>query len=809
MELATGARVRDCGKVFIELEGLDDTRGYSVESMGPDGRLPALLVRARGHHVIVVADVAKPQVVELRDSEGRAMLSIDVPPYRPGHHRKEGLAGPSEAQEQIRDIDRQPVPGETYVDVTGLFGSRDPKGTHRLRGRVEVEARRQILADEIGLKILDVEGNSVDGSDLVVLGTRHITYGDGTVVTMFEISSAIPDGLDELTWWVSIDAEDCPDGLFWVSPGYLSDLARDRDLIIHAGADDPLYDDWYQEVHSADLQELAIQRAAECDDVAFSILVLDGSDDQRLMGETIDSLIQQTYGKWQGYVPKDAAFDLADERLHGMGDEDDDPFDGLRAITGKSADGSYLAVIEAGDVLAPDFLWEMRESILAHPNARFVYCDDDHVFQGHHHDGRLKPAFDGPLYIGNDYIGHSCVFSATILDDPSVDSVSAIVFKLMDHGGTLVHVPRVLLSRDDGSSPSVIDRTSAAEMISLIGERFEAAGLSVQLREEGSLRHIAVDHGDDLRVSVVMVHRNPSSWEMNGDRLGSVGISVKDSLRCVLRQRTTIPMNVLIVDGTGELDGDLLESMGTEERPVRVIAMDGAQNASELYSAGLAESDDDIILFVEEDAMTTDWGALEGLVSCLLWPGVGAVSATSLYRDGLLRERGVILPFSGPMLLGCETDPDDGMPCAIDSVVHSASALSFGWLMARRDVIESVDGVDEKLRTAYIDADLCLRITNAGWSCVSTPDVTIVRGGLPRLGWMYPQGMYGRLNEPDEEDIAISLVRDLSRFEGVWHDYMGFGDPFYNENYLPLLHDNELYFRYRDGGWSNRFEIAR
>jgi GT2 family glycosyltransferase len=124
------------------------------------------------------------------------------------------------------------------------------------------------------------------------------------------------------------------------------------------------------------------------------------------------------------------------------------------------------------------------------------------------------------------------------------------------------------------------------------------------------------------------------------------------------------------------------------------------------------------------EPQTRDW--LQELVSQAMRPEVGAAGAM-LYRDrGTLEDAGVIL--GGRNLV---THAYRGVPATIalsgrmlerTEMVQNRSAVAGTCLVLRRRVFDEVGGLDERnLPSAYHDADLCLRIRQAGYRVLWTP----------------------------------------------------------------------------------------
>ena len=73
-------------------------------------------------------------------------------------------------------------------------------------------------------------------------------------------------------------------------------------------------------------------------------------------------------------------------------------------------------------------------------------------------------------------------------------------------------------------------------------------------------------------------------------------------------------------------------------------------------------------------------------------------------------------------------------------IIRNTSAVTGACTMIRPAVYWRVGGEDERLRVAYNDVDLCLRIRQAGYQVVYTPYAELYHHeGSSRQGYQHPQ----------------------------------------------------------------------
>ena len=117
-------------------------------------------------------------------------------------------------------------------------------------------------------------------------------------------------------------------------------------------------------------------------------------------------------------------------------------------------------------------------------------------------------------------------------------------------------------------------------------------------------------------------------------------------------------------------------------------------------------------------------GWLEPLLGALARPGVGAVVPQLLNLDGTLQEAGVLLAADGTVAsYGAGGDPHDPAFCFPRVVDFGAAAC----MAVRADLFAQLGGFDDLYAPAYYeDADLCLRLAQAGWATRYEPASQVV-----------------------------------------------------------------------------------
>ncbi|RAT20099.1 glycosyltransferase [Lonsdalea populi] len=223
--------------------------------------------------------------------------------------------------------------------------------------------------------------------------------------------------------------------------------------------------------------------------------------------------------------------------------------------------------------------------------------------------------------------------------------------------------------------------------------------------------------------------------------LVSIIIPTKDQLpmlvACVtsLLEKTRYSnYELLIVDNNSEtpeakawLDG----VAKVDPNRIRVIRYPHPFNYSAINNMAAEQARGDYLLLLNNDTAVVQPDWLDNMLNHALRPEVGIVGAKLIYPDGRIQHGGVILGLRGPAEHPFSGDPMDA-PGYMQrlKVDQNYSVVTAACLMIRKSVYQQVDGLDEEAFTvSYNDADLCLKVREAGYLTVWTPFATVMHEG--------------------------------------------------------------------------------
>jgi GT2 family glycosyltransferase len=509
-------------------------------------------------------------------------------------------------------------------------------------------------------------------------------------------------------------------------------------------------------VHIASHIERLVQRPV------ISLVILDGgaADEEALLQRTVASICSQLYPTWEICLAKD-----------------------------KAPTGTFIVLLEPGDLLPEQALYEIAAEVEAYPDTALIYTDEDKIDgQGRRYDPAFKPDFSLELQLGCHLTGRLTIYRRTLLETIGVspcairrgqEQTLAVQAAASCGSDRIRHIPAVLCHR-------LVPAERLDEAVT--GRHPERdARLAAVVRTRGAI---------DIAPMPGHAEWNRVTWPLP-DPLPRVSVIIPtrdraDLLaRCLggLLYRTDYSnLEVLIIDNDSIDSGtESLFQMLQKDARVRVIPMPGPFNYSALNNAAVSTATGEILVMLNNDVDVIGSGWLKEMVSHAVRPDVGAVGAKLLYGDGRIQHAGVVLGVgqhaAGPGVaghFGHYAAADDAGYLGQFALTRELSAVTGACLAFRREVFEAVGGLDETaLPIAFNDVDFCLRIRALGFRIIWTPWAELYHLESASRG----------LAETPEQVAHAAREADYMRHR--WGPILD-NDPFYNLNFDRKDHTFEL-----------------
>jgi len=523
--------------------------------------------------------------------------------------------------------------------------------------------------------------------------------------------------------------------------------------------------------------------------VVISILVPLYNTPENFLKEMIDSVVTQTYQKWElcladgsdeahGYVGDICKeYAVNDNRVKYEKLEKNEGISGNTNACLKMATGEYIGLFDHDDILHPCALYEYVKAI-NEQGADYIYCDET-TFKDGSIDKMItmhfKPDFSIDNLRANNYICHFSCFKKDLLDgmelfrkkfDGSQDH--DMILRLTDKAKKVVHVPKLLYywRSHAGSVASDINAKSYA---------IEAArgAIADHLKNKG-FKNFKIT-GTRAFETIFKI-----SYEIIGNPKISIVIANKDHVddlkRCIdsIIEKSTYDNYEIIVVENNSTTSEIFDYYKEVPDCVKVITYEGEFNYSAVNNLGVKHASGDYILLLNNDTqvITVNW--MEELLMYAQRNDVGAVGGKLYYANKTIQHAGVVLGLGAHRTAGHthygqsrENLGYMGRLCYTQNV----SAVTGACLMVKKSLYDEVGGLGEDFAISLNDVDFCLKLREKGYLNVFTPFAELfhfesISRGLDNQG-----------------EKAERYNRESEYFRNKWKNVLEMGDPYYNVNF--------------------------
>ena len=469
---------------------------------------------------------------------------------------------------------------------------------------------------------------------------------------------------------------------------------------------------------------------------------------KRVLEECIASVLEQTESNWELCLVDDCSTDRAVHKVLQQAAAQDERIrvqfrtsnGGIVAASNDGlamSRGIFVGLLDHDDVLEPEALAEVFAALQSNPDIDYLYTDEDLLGE----DGRTREAFRKPdwspeRFRNQMYVCHFSVIRQTLLQEiggfrPGFDGSQDydLMLRVTEKARVIHHVPKVLYHWRIVEG-SVAGDPDAKPYAYVAGEN--------ALRDHCKRVGIAADvrNHEHLPGNYVITRQVPSDLP---------------------------PVSIFYVDRheTAEVWGRLrqhsIETLASLKHSstypsLRINPIDiEHESALALLNTAVNESGDEFVVLSSDklEVDTPDW--CEKLYSFMLQSDVGMVVPYLWTANSRLFHAGFNLRPSCLETSGARISRDFTGFRAVFRCDREVSAVGAYCTMIRRDVFEQIGGFDVRLPSPYAEADLSLRVRQAGYRVIATPHVHM---------WCFE----------DNNDYSSGRYRMIPDFKERWSD---------------------------------------
>ena len=518
----------------------------------------------------------------------------------------------------------------------------------------------------------------------------------------------------------------------------------------------------------------------------ISIVVPAYKTPERFLREMLDSVIAQTYGKWElvlvcagEKVPAMTQileeYSGKDERIRVIEKEQNEGIAGNTNTGIHEARGEFIGFLDHDDVIEPDTLQFVARAVLKNRYCDLIYTDEDKVSTdlSEHFQPNLKPDYNPDLLCSNNYICHFLVVRTSLVRETGGIREGFegaqdydFILRCSEKARQIIHIPEILYhwrTHRDSTADNPLSKPEA----------YEAGRRAI----EEHLKRTKTD-GEVFQTSYPGFYR--VRYPLNETPLVSVIIPNKDQKdvleNCIgsLLEKTAYPnYEILIIENnsTGEEIFRYYRKLSEDPR-IRFLRWRKPFNYSAINNFGASKARGEYLLFLNNDTVVTDPEWMEEMVRMCRREDTGVVGAKLLYENDTIQHAGCVIGMggiAGAMFVGMDARRSGYLHKA--SVIQDMSAVTAACMMTEKSLFERVGGFEEKLAVAFNDMDYCLKVRREGKLVVYDPCVVL-----------YHLESVSRGNEDTPEKVR-RFQEEIEYMRSHWIDILKTGDPYYNKNF--------------------------
>jgi GT2 family glycosyltransferase len=475
----------------------------------------------------------------------------------------------------------------------------------------------------------------------------------------------------------------------------------------------------------------------------------------RYLGLTIDSVFKQSIPNWELVVIVERSLIsevqlIVDEQAQKRSELASNISKKLKVIVSNSknnakacnvgleqATGQFIAVIQAGDMLASHTSYELLKCLAENSKAQFIYTDHDHIdLLGQRFKPFFKPDLSPDLLYCQNYINNLVLIKKNILKKLggwdtrygsaygyalNLNTIGSLIKlnrpnpKLLGKQSPIKHIPKILYhervkvkldlrkNKLIEPQPNKIDEEKQSKQgLAVIKQFFKDQKRNVtvtQIRPKLYRHHWSIPKLEPL-VSLIIPTRD--GYDI-----------LRTCVDSILKKTTYKNYEILIIDNQSSESKAIqyMQNLEKNYQNIRILKYNKPFNYSAINNYAVTKAKGEILGLINNDTevITPNW--LTEMVSHAIRPEIGAVGAMLYYPDGSIQHAGVKIEgrivdndFKGE-------NKEKNQNFNLLESIRNPPAVTAAVLIIKKLSFSQVGGLDEdKFKIEFNDVDLCLNL---------------------------------------------------------------------------------------------------
>ncbi|GEM_PF-6467957 len=513
----------------------------------------------------------------------------------------------------------------------------------------------------------------------------------------------------------------------------------------------------------------------------ISIIMPTYNTSEEWLREALNSVVNQVYPNWELCICDDAStvphvkktideYKTKHNRIKVIYKEINEGVSVASNLALKQAAGEYTVLLDHDDVLTPDALHYIAETIITeYPDMFYsdeIITDSEGIkIIGH----AFRPAFSLELLRSHPYIVHLVGFKTALLNEiGGFDESLAIsqdydlILRATEKSFRITHIPRALYKwRTHAASAGHAKKTIVTDTSVQVLKNHLIRSGEKGYSENGShfnFFETRYDLEEGLRTAIIIPTKN--HWKL-----------VEKCIKSIEKTTENLAIKIFVVDHDST-DNDSLKYFKKISVKHTVLKYSGEFNFSAINNWAINSIGDGFshYLFCNNDIEALESGWLARMLELGQKRDVGVVGAKLFYPDNrVIQHAGVCVGLYGAAEhYGKFIEIDSSNTGYLGAFItnREMTAVTAACMLMRADVFNIVGGFDELAKIGFGDVDICIRVREAGYRVLFCPHASLV----------HHESMSRDKSTTDPHP------EDSKYFQARWFQFIKRGDPFYNPN---------------------------
>ena len=440
----------------------------------------------------------------------------------------------------------------------------------------------------------------------------------------------------------------------------------------------------------------------------------------------------------------------------------------------KLATGDFVALLDNDDVLDENALYYMVEKLNENRKLDLIYSDEDKLdFDGKRCFPHFKPDFSPDTFLSSNYFCHFTIIRKSIVDEiggfrgeyngaQDYDLFLRIIEKTKKIG----HIPKILYHwrMTNGSTSSSGSNKNYAYIAgqNALLDYFKRNKINAEVKLIGNpqMYEIHYLYNIEPKISIIIPTKDKSNI-------------LNKCLKSIYEKTNYKNYEIIVIDNNSVENKtfEILKQYKKNKDNFNYYRLECEFNYSYINNYAVSKSNGEYIVFLNNDTeiISNDW--LKDMVGFAMQGHIGCVGAKLLYPNKTVQHCGVVIGVGGVAMHANVSTGDENYGYFGRLIsVYDWSCVTAACLMIKKSKFYLVNGLDEKLKVAYNDVDLNLKLIDKGFYNVVLPHVKLFH--------------YESLSRGNDlsDSKRERFTREINYMCDKWGTKL-LNDPFYNINF--------------------------